>query len=64
LLVRFLKTIAKNLAEVGEFGFISVGAQSSDNFLPVLDVGIVYDIPQILSDNAGEQANVLWTVAL
>jgi hypothetical protein len=45
LLIRFLKTVAENLAKVGEFIFIGVGAQGSDDFLPVTEVSIVHNIP-------------------
>jgi predicted transcriptional regulator len=49
-----LETITQSLAQVRELGLVGESAQSCHDFLPVWQIGIVDNVPQILANNWGK----------
>jgi hypothetical protein len=61
---RLLQAITKSFAEVREFGLISKGADSGHDLLPVLEIGVVHKVPEVLANNRCEKTQVVWCIRL
>ena len=59
-----LQPVTKSFTKIGEFTFVSVGAKGCHDLLPVGQISVVYNIPEVLSDDRREQADVVRTVSL
>src|SRR5699024_11010341 len=58
------QTVTESLAEVGKLLLISESAESSHDLLPVGQVSVVHNIPEVLSNDRCKQADVVRTVSL
>jgi hypothetical protein len=59
-----LKAVTERLTEVRELLLISKGAEGSHHLLPVGQVGVVNDIPEVFANDRSEQAHVVGATSL
>ena len=59
-----LQPVTESFTKIGEFVFVSIGAKGCHDLLPVGQIRVVYNIPEVLSDDRCEQADVVRTASL
>jgi hypothetical protein len=64
LLDQLFKTITEGIAQIRELLLVSEGAQGSHNLLPVREIGVVHNIPQVLADDGRKQTHVVGSTSL
>jgi hypothetical protein len=60
----FKKAVTKDIAEIREFLLVGKCAQGSHNLLPVGQIGIVYNVPEVLTHNRCEQTHIVRATGL
>ena len=64
LLVRLFESVTKSFAEIRELGVVRISAEGSHDILPVLEIGVVHDVPEVLANNAGQKTQVVRSLSL